>query len=357
MSLGRGVGSVARVNRRELLTLALTAALVVVAGIAHYTGAGDVVTFTVAAVALAALARLVGAATEQLGSHLGSGAAGVVQSALGNLPELFIALFALRKGLVGVVQAALVGSILANSVLVLGLAFTVGGIRNGLQRFDSDRARMISTLTLLAAATMGVPSLAHAFQTPAAKHDEALSLICAGVLLAVFVLTLPAFLQSSGEEHEPPRWSTPLTAGVLAGAGLAAAFASDWFVEALTPATHSLHMSEGFAGLVVVAIAGNAVENVVGVQLAARNRPDFAISVIVNSSLQVALALTPVLVFVSLVFSTHLTLVFPTLLALVLVVAAILGALVVNDGQSTWQEGVVLIGFYVVIAASFWWGA
>ena len=143
---------------------------------------------------------------------------------------------------------------------------------------------------------------------------------------------------------------------MLAVAGAAAAFSSDWFVEALTPAIHTLHMSEDFAGLVIVAIAGNAVENVVGVQLAARNRPEFAISVIVNSSLQVALALTPVLIFVSLVFSPHLTLVFPTLLALVLVISAILGALVVNDGESTWQEGVVLVGFYVVIAASFWWG-
>ena len=115
-------------------------------------------------------------------------------------------------------------------------------------------------------------------------------------------------------------------------------------------------MSEEFAGLVIVAIAGNAVENVVGVQLAARNKPDFAISVIVNSSLQVALALTPVLGLRLVVFTTHLTLVFPTLLALVLVIASILGALIANDGESTWQEGVVLVGFYVVIAASFWWG-
>jgi Ca2+:H+ antiporter len=280
-----------------------------------------------------------------------------VQSALGNLPELFIAIFALRQGLVGVVQAALVGSILANSVLVLGLAFVVGGLANGPQRFDSSRARMISTLTLLAAATMALPSLAHAFHTPAAPHGRALSLVCAGVLLAVFVLTLPAFLRGgAGEEHEPARWSPVLTAAVLAAAGVGAAFASDWFVGALRPAIATLHMSEDFAGLVVVAIAGNAVENVVGVQLAARNRADFAISVIVNSSLQVALALTPVLVFVSLLFATHLTLVFPTLLALVLVIAAVLGALVVNDGESTWQEGVVLVGFYVVIAASFWWG-
>ena len=96
------------------------------------------------------LARLVGGATEQLGGRVGSSAAGVVQSALGNLPELFIALFALHQGLVGVVQAALVGSVIANGVLVLGIAFLVGGIRNGTQRFDSARARMIATLTMLA---------------------------------------------------------------------------------------------------------------------------------------------------------------------------------------------------------------
>lgn len=344
-------------SRREAIELGVTLAILAAAAACHFASAGHVVTFVVAAIALAALARVVGMATDQLGTRLGSGGAGVVQSALGNLPELFISIFALRQGLVGVVQAALVGSILANSVLVLGLAFVAGGLRNGPQRFDSSRARMISTLTLLAAATMALPSLAHAFHTPAAPHGHALSLICAGVLLTVFVLTLPSFLGgAAGEEHEPARWNAATTALVLAAAGTGAAFASDWFVGALRPAIATLHMSEDFAGLVVVAIAGNAVENVVGVQLAARNRADFAISVIVNSSLQVALALTPVLVFVSLVFASHLTLVFPTLLALVLVISAVLGALVVNDGESTWQEGVVLVGFYVVIAASFWWG-
>jgi Ca2+:H+ antiporter len=344
------------VSRRDLIELAATAVLVAFAAFAHFV-LGDVPAFLVAAAALAALARLVGAATEQLGARLGSGGASVVQSALGNLPELFIALFALHQGLVNVVQAALVGSILANSVLVLGLAFIVGGIRHGTQRFDSSRARMVSTLALLAAATMAMPSLAHAFHTQAAPHEHALSLVCAGVLLAVFLLTLPSFLRSAeSEQHPQARWSTVTTAAVLMAAAVAAAITSDWFVAALTPAIHTLHMSEEFAGLVIVAIAGNAVENVVGVQLAARNRPDFAISVIVNSSLQVALALTPVLVFASLLFGTHLTLVFPTLLALVLVISAILGALVVNDGESNWQEGVVLVGFYVVIAASFWWG-
>ena len=344
-------------TRREAIELGIAALLVAAAAACHYGGAPSVATFLVSAVALAMLARLVGTATEQLGARRGSGAAGVVQSALGNLPELFIALFALHAGLIGVVQSALVGSVLANSVLVLGLAFAVGGLRNGTQRFDSDRARMISTLTLLAAATMTIPTLAHAFHTPAAPHTQALSLICAGVLLALFLLTLPSFIRSPGnEELEPPRWTPLLTAVLLGAAGLAAAFASDWFVTALTPALHTLHMSQEFAGLVVVAIAGNAVENVVGVQLAARDRPDFAISVILNSSLQVALALTPVIVFASLLFAAHLTLVFPTLLALVLLISSILGAVIVNDGQSTWQEGAVLIGFYVVIAASFWWG-
>src|SRR5262249_36630854 len=160
----------------------------------------------------------------------------------------FIAVFALNDGLVGVVQAALVGSILANSVLVLGLAFLVGGIRNGVQRFDSDRGRMISTLALLAAAALGVPALAHAFHAPAAAHGETLSLICAGVLLVVFVLTLPSFLGGSGEEQGPPRWSVSTTVIVLGVAGLGAAFASSWFVDALQPATDALHMSQDFAG-------------------------------------------------------------------------------------------------------------
>jgi Ca2+:H+ antiporter len=345
-------------TRREAIELAITAALVAIAAICYYGGLGEVLTFALSAVALAALARQVGHATEQLGARLGSGSAGVVQSALGNLPELFIALFALNKGLVEVVQAALVGSILANSVLVLGIAFIVGGLRNGTQTFNSVRARTISILTLLAAATMAMPSLTHALHTSAGGHEETLSLLCAAVLMTVFAVTLPGFLRpTADEEHDPPRWSVPLTAGVLAAAGVAAALTSDWFVNALTPAIHTLHMSEVFAGLVIVAIAGNAVENVVGVQLAARNKADFAISVIINSSLQVALALTPALVFVSLLFSTHLTLVFSPLLAFVLVITAILGALIVNDGESTWQEGVVLVGFYIVIATSFWWGA
>jgi Ca2+:H+ antiporter len=346
------------VTRRDVIEIAIGAVLVTVAAIAHFADAPPVLTFSLAALAIAALARLVGGATEQLGSRVGSSIASVIQSALGNLPELFIALFAIREGLISVVQAALVGSVIANSVLVLGIAFVAGGLRHGTQTFNSSRARMIATLMALAAAILSLPTLAHAFHAPAAAHEKTLSLICAGVLLVLFFLTLPYFL-AGGEAAaaEPARWTLSTTVVVLASAGVAAAFVSDWFVSALRPATETLGMSEAFAGLVVVAIAGNAVENVVGVQLALRNRAEFAVSVIVNSSLQIALFLTPVLVFASLFFATTLTLAFPTLLAIVLLMAAAIGALVVYDGESTWEEGAILVGLYVVIAASFWWGA
>ena len=344
-------------TRRELVEVVVTAVLVGLACAVDLVHANAVVRFAAAAVALAMLARLVGTATEQLGGRLGAGGAGSVQSALGNLPELFVALFALHRGLVGVVKAALVGSVLANSLLVLGLAFVAGGLENGVQQFHSQRARTTASLLVLAAAILAIPTFAHRLQAPAAAHERTLSLICAGVLIVVFLATLRIFLAGEASDLERPRWSLLTTVAVLTAAAAGAVFVSDWFVSALEPATSSLHMSDTFAGLVVVAIAGNAVENVVGVQLALRNEADFSVSVIVNSALQVALALTPVLVFAGLAFPTQLTLVFPTLLAVALLLGAILGSVVVYDGESTWQEGTILIGLYAVIAASFWWGS
>src|SRR6266536_1110237 len=190
------------VTRRDVIELGVAAVLVGVAAVAHFADAKPVVAFALAALAIAVLARLVGGATEQLGGRVGPSAAGVVQSALGNLPELFIALFALHQGLIGVVQSALVGSVIANSVLVLGIAFVAGGIRHGTQVFDSPRARIIATLTVLAAAILAMPTLAHAFHAPAAAHAKSLSFICASVLLALFFLTLPGFL-AGGEEAAP----------------------------------------------------------------------------------------------------------------------------------------------------------
>jgi Ca2+:H+ antiporter len=336
----------------------------VLAAILTFAAANAVLIFLISALALATLASVVGQATEQLGNYMGPGATGVLQSAIGNLPELFVSFFALQAGLVTVVQFALVGSILANSLLVLGLAFVVGGVKNGTQKFMSETPRAIVMLMVLAVSALVFPTLAHSLHTPAEAHEEALSISSALVLLVLFVANIPLSLQggplidaAQHAAHEKKPWALPRVVTVLVMAGVAAALVSDWFVEALEPAIEALHISHAFAGLVVVAIAGNAVENVVGIQLALKNKVDYAISVIMNSSLQVALGLTPILVLLSYFFTpVPLTLVLPPLLVLALALAAFLSALIVYDGESNWLEGLALMGLYIMIAVSFWWG-
>ncbi len=350
-------------SRNERLTIVAAAIGCLLAGLLTRMNAGSVTRFVVAAATLAVLATLVGQATEHLGERFGPGATGVLQSALGNLPELFVGIFALRAGLIGVVQASLVGSILGNSLLVLGIAFLVGGWRHGTQRFNSDPPRMIATMTLLAVAALTMPTLVHALHTPADQHEEAFSVACALVLLIVFIASIPFALSGgpsavpAADEATTGEWSLGLSIAILIGAGIGAALVSDWFVSALQPAAQALGISEAFTGLVIVALAGNAVENVVGVQMAARNKPDYAVSLILNSSLQVALGLAPILVLLSFfVGETPMTLVLPGLMVAALALAGILGALVVTDGESTWLEGLILIGLYGIIAAAFWWG-
>jgi Ca2+:H+ antiporter len=354
----------AALTRNQRLTLMVALFAGVLTGVLTAIAADPVVVFIVSGVGLASLASVVGMATEQLGERLGPGATGVLQSALGNLPELFFGIFALRAGLVEVVQAALIGSILANSLLVLGLAFLVGGLKHGTQRFASESPRMIATLTLLAVGALAVPTLAHNLHTPADAHAESLSIVCSVVLLLIFIVSIPVSLAGSPQSVSAPEdephgagWPLWLAGFILAAAGFGAAVVSDWFVGALHPAIVSLHLSDAFAGLVVVAIAGNAVENVVGIRLAARNKPDYAVSVILNSSLQVALGLIPVLVLLSLfIGGNHLTLVLPPLLLAALGLAAGLSTVIVFDGESIWLEGAVLIGLYGIIASAFWWG-
>ena len=350
-------------SRSDIGVLLGSVVAIAAAAVTRYAGAPAVLAFVVAGVAVALLASVVGRSVEQLGDRFGPGATGVLQSALGNLPELFIGFFALQAGLIAVVQAAIIGSILSNILLVLGLSFVVGGLRNGPQRFDSGRARTSAILMVLATAALVLPSLAQYVHTPAAPHEKALSLIVSVVLLGVFVLSLPAALKRgpvSGEpaeaEREGPHWPLWLAVTLLAGASVAAALVSDWFVHALEPAIDALGISQAFAGLVIVAIAGNAIENVVGIQLAYRNKADFAMSVIIQSPLQIALVLAPALVLLSLLTATTLTLVFAPMLVVAVAVTVIAVAFVVFDGESTWLEGVTLIALYAIIATAFWWG-
>jgi Ca2+:H+ antiporter len=350
-------------ENKEKIIAGLAVAATIAAGVLHFAGANAVLSFAVTAAALALLAMIVGDATEQLGSRMGPGATGILQSALGNLPELFVCIFALRAGLATVVQSALIGSILGNSILVLGLALLLGGLKNGTQRFNSEPPKMIVTLMLLATAALVVPTLAHQLHTPAESHINSLDIFLAIILLVLLAASIyfgvkgdPA-VSAPCEDKAEHAWPLGLTIGMLAGAGAGAAFVSDWFVEALRPAMAALGISEAFAGLVVVAVAGNAIENLVGIQLAWRNQADYAVSVIMNSSLQIALGLFPVLVILSFFLGgAVLSFVLAPLLLAVLLLAVIVSAFVIYDGESIWLEGLALVGLYCIIAAAFWWG-
>ena len=351
-------------EKKEKLIIAGALVAAALAGLLHYAHSNAVLAFVITAAALATLAMVVGDATEQLGKRLGPGATGILQSALGNLPELFVCIFALRAGLAQVVQAALIGSILGNSLLVFGLALFLGGLKNGRQVFHSGPPKMIVTLMILAFAALAVPTLTHMLHTQAEGHLNSLNIFVAIILLVLFAASTYFFLKGDKavvapheEEKTTAAWPLPTTLIILAGAGVGAAFVSDWFVEALQPAMKSLGINQTFAGLVIVAIAGNAIENLVGIQLAVRNQSDYAVSVILNSSLQIALGLFPLLVLLSYFLGgAILSFVLAPMLVVSLALAVIVSAFIVFDGESIWMEGLALIGLYCLIAAAFWWG-
>jgi Ca2+:H+ antiporter len=229
-------------------------------------------------------------------------------------------------------------------------------------------------LLVLSVAALVVPAITFALHTPAREHERALSIVVSLLLLGLFFASLPAALkrqkstgQSTGEKpateaappdegHHGPSWPLAVAIGMLAVTGVGAAFVSDWFVAGLTPAMDAMGISQAFAGLVIVAIAGNAVENVVGIQLAARNQSDYALQVILQSPLQIALVVTPVLVLLSPLVGASFTLVLSPLLIAVLILAVLVTVVVVLDGESNWLEGATLIVLYAIIAAAFWWG-
>ena len=182
-------------SRGELVVVAAAVGFSIVAGAAAAASPDSTATFVAAGVALAAQAALVGQSIEQVGKRVGPGATGLLQSALGNLPELFVGIFALQAGLIDVVRAALIGSILASTLLVLGLAFLAGGLRHGTQRFPSEAPRMICTLLLLSVAALLVPTLAARLGTPAGAHEGALSDACAVLLVVVYVTSIPFWLR------------------------------------------------------------------------------------------------------------------------------------------------------------------
>jgi Ca2+:H+ antiporter len=347
-------------NRRRVL-LALVALLTVLAGVARYAGVAAVPAFALAAGALAGLAWVVSFATEQVGEHFGPAVTGVLQSTLGNLPELFVVVFALSKGELVVAQFSILGSIFANALLVLGLVIVTGARAesDGCMRFHPRLPNDTATLLLLASFIIVLVGLSHGTHDAASTHIAAVSAIASVLLLGVYAVWVIGYVRSgrpqSGEAgaRREPLEGLSLGAAVvlLAVAGTGAAFVSDWFIAALRPTIDAIGVSAQFAGLVIVAIAGNAVENVAGVVLAAKRQHDLAISVVKNSVAQIAAFLFPVLVLVSLLFAHHLTFGIPPLYTGALFLTAISIWQITTDGEATAFEGWALMAAYGVLAA------
>jgi Ca2+:H+ antiporter len=346
----------------ERAILAGVALATVVAGLTRYLhGVSEPLAFALAAVSLAGLAWIVSFATEQVGARYGAPVTGVLQSTLGNLPEFFVVIFALNAGQLVVAQTALLGSILVNALLVLGVVIVAGArqSRDGLMRFSVRLPN--DTATLLLSATfiivlIGLSTLAHA---PAGHHVKAISIVGSALLLVVYTIWLWRYLRSDDgppEGSARARLSTLAAMVLLAVAGTASAFVSDWFVHALTPTIRTAHISKPFAGLVIVAIAGNAVENVAGVVLAAKGQADLAISVVKNSVAQIAAFLFPLLVLVSLLTATTLTYAFSPIYVGALFGTAVIVWQITGDGEATYFEGAALVSAFVVLATVAWFG-
>ena len=339
------------------------------AGLANYQAWAAVPRFALATLALAGLAWAVSFATEQLGERFGPGVTGMLQSTLGNLPELFVVIFALRKGELVVAQTAIVGSILANALLVLGLVLVVGARSSpdGLMRFSKRLPRDTATLLLVAVFIIVLLGLSLAAHDPASHHVRSISIVGAICLLVVYLAVGRALsalgrrpdgaAARSGAERPKAaprapraRLSLSLTLVLLVVGGVASAFVSDWFINGLAPAITQLHLSQAFAGLVIVAIAGNAVENTAGLVLARKGRADLAISVVKNSVAQIAAFLFPVLVLVSLALSTTLMFALAPVYIGALALTALAVAQVTGDGEAAEFEGWALVALYVVLA-------
>jgi Ca2+:H+ antiporter len=344
-----------RLSNFERIALALIVVLSALAGAANYGAWAPVPRFALATLALAGLAWVVSFATEQLGERFGPGVTGMLQSTLGNLPELFVVIFALNAGELVVAQTAIVGSILANALLVLGLVIVIGAHRapDGVMRFSSRLPRDTATLLLLAVFIIVLLGLSLAAHDPASHHVETISAIGAVGLLVVYMAWVIPYLRSDAAPpagYGGPRLRLGVTLTLLLIAGGASAFVSDWFVAGLAPAIAVLNLSQAFAGLVIVAIAGNAVENVAGLVLAYKRRSDLAISVVKNSVAQIAAFLFPLLVLVSFALSTQLTFALAPIYIGALALTALTLSQVTGDGEAAAFEGWALVALYVILA-------
>jgi Ca2+:H+ antiporter len=319
--------------------------------------------FILSAVAILGLAWIVGLSTERLGAISGPQVGGILNATFGNIAELIIAFFALQAGLIDVVKASITGSIIGNLLLVLGASVLLGGLKNGIQRFNQQVAGSNAALLALAAIGLFIPGVfaaTTAQPTQGSLVEEsvlvALLLMVGYVVSLIFQFTNPAATLGGHEPmagHGGPAWTGRVAVGVLLGAAALLAVLSEILVSSIEPFIKTFGLSEFFVGVILIPTIGNLAEHLVAVQLAIKNKMEFAMAVAFGSSLQVALFVGPVLVLLGLVVGQPMDLVFAPLEVAAVGVAVAISALIAYDGESNWLEGALLTLVYVILAVSF----
>jgi Ca2+:H+ antiporter len=363
---GSATSTVARAIKPSLNWLLVFVAVTVV--LEH---AGDVpapILFFSAALAIIPIAGAIVRATEQIAMRTSDAAGGLLNATFGNAPELIIALVALKAGYLEMVRASLIGAILANVLLALGVSFLVGGIRYHDQRFNPVAARTYSTMMLLAAVSMGVPSAFSRYFAPneTIRQEQLLNVGIAVMLLLAYGLYLwfslrthPGIFSSveSGpvpEHHDEKHWSVPRAVGSLILASVLAAWMSEILVGAAEGTGKALGMSQTFIGIVLLAIVGGAAESGSAIAMARKNKVDLSVGIALGSSIQIALFVAPVLVLASYFIAPRpLDLSFNRAEVGSLLLGVLLGTIVCADGQSNWYKGVQLITVYSIIGLMF----
>ena len=324
---------------------------------------GGILVFAASALAIVPLAGLLGEATEALALKTGPRIGGLLNATFGNAAELIITLVAIQDGQMELVRASITGSILGNLLLVLGFAMLAGGLKNGLQTFDRRHVGTDATMTILALIAMSVPSLFSHYIEPDKLRVVELSLTTAGTILILYILFIVYTLKScnsekcdvvTGIEALPVHhWSTRKALAMMAFSMPGIALMSEFLVGSVETATTVLGLTPFFVGIIIVPIIGNVAEHLVSVQAARQNKMDLSLSIALGSSLQIALFVTPVLVFVSLIMGNPLTLEFNQLELIALAAATFISALVALDGESNWLEGAMLLAVYGILSLAF----
>jgi Ca2+:H+ antiporter len=348
-----------------------------IAGILKWQAAPPTLVFVASCLAIIPLAGLMGEATESLSEKLGAGVGGLLNATFGNAAELIIAAMALQRGLHDVVKASITGSIIGNILLVFGMSVLLGGMKFETQRFNRVSAGLGSTLLTLSSVGLLVPALfhwvvqsnlvtGHIDRAREANLELNLSLEIAAVLFLVYGLSLffslkthKNLLQAVGVERPSKgkahgHWNSKKALLVLSLATVATAISSEFLVSSVEATAKTWGLTEVFVGVIVVAIIGNAAEHSTAVWTAMRNNMDLSFNIAVGSSIQVALFVAPVLVFLSYGFGQPLDLHFSLFEVMAVTIAVSVVNLVAQDGESHWMEGVLLVAVYLILAIAFY---